>query len=70
MAGEPLSAPAGADATDRTLEHAREHLERLGYRLLEQHSGRRTGARLPVARSRAQREYAMRAVRPSQTIRL
>jgi Holliday junction resolvase-like predicted endonuclease len=51
MTGEPLSAPSRADATDRALEHAREHLERLGYRLLEEHRDRRTGARLLVARS-------------------
>jgi len=56
MAGEPLSAPARADATDRALSHAREHLERLGYRLLEQHRDRQTGARLLVARPRSRRE--------------
>ena len=56
MAGEPLSAPARADATDRALEHARGHLERLGYRLLEQHRDRRSGARLLVARSQSRRE--------------
>src|SRR5688500_11913905 len=47
MTGEPLSAPPRGDAT----EHAREHLERLGYRLLEEHRDRRTGARLLVARA-------------------
>lgn len=51
MAREPLSAPSCADPTDRALKHAREHLERLGYRLLEEHRDRRTGARLLVARS-------------------
>jgi len=51
MAGEPLSAPWCADPTDRALEHARHHLERLGYRLLEEHRDRRTGARLLVGRS-------------------
>jgi Holliday junction resolvase-like predicted endonuclease len=51
MAGEPLSAPSRADPTDRALEHARHHLERLGYRLLEEHRDRRTGARLLIARS-------------------
>jgi Holliday junction resolvase-like predicted endonuclease len=56
MAGEPLSAPAGADAPDRALEHAREHLERLGYRLVEQHRDRRSGARLLVARSHSRRQ--------------
>jgi Holliday junction resolvase-like predicted endonuclease len=56
MAGEPLSAPSRADTTDRALEHAREHLERLGYRLLEQHQDSRTGARLLVARAHARRE--------------
>jgi Holliday junction resolvase-like predicted endonuclease len=50
MAAEPLS--ARADATG----HAREHLERLGYRLLEQHRDRQTGARLLVARSHTRRE--------------
>ncbi|MGH2824828.1 MAG: hypothetical protein ACRDLY_17770 [Thermoleophilaceae bacterium] len=38
------------------MEHARGHLERLGYRLLEEHIDRRTGARLVVARARAGRE--------------
>jgi hypothetical protein len=40
MAGEPLSAPSRADSTERAfaLTHAREHLERLGYRLLEEHA--------------------------------
>jgi Holliday junction resolvase-like predicted endonuclease len=56
MAGEPLSAPARADATNRGLSHAREHLERLGYRLLEQHRDRQTGARLLVARRHSRRE--------------
>jgi Holliday junction resolvase-like predicted endonuclease len=56
MAGEPLSARLRADTTDRAVEHAREHLERLGYRLLEQHLDRRTGARLLVASSRARSE--------------
>jgi Holliday junction resolvase-like predicted endonuclease len=56
MAGEPLSAPSGAETTDRALEHAREHLERLGYLLLERHHDRRTGARLLVARSHTRRE--------------
>src|ERR671915_991115 len=51
MAREPLSAPSCADPTDRALKHAREHLERLGYRLLEEHIDRRTGTRLLVARS-------------------
>jgi Holliday junction resolvase-like predicted endonuclease len=58
MAGEPLSEPARADATDPALEHSREHLERLGYRLLEQHRDRRSGARLLVARSHGRRELA------------
>jgi Holliday junction resolvase-like predicted endonuclease len=56
MAGEPLSAPSRADATDPALEHAREHLKRLGYRLLEEHIDRRTGGRLLVARTEARRE--------------
>jgi Holliday junction resolvase-like predicted endonuclease len=52
MTGEPVSAASPA----RALEHAREHLERLGYWLLEQHQDRRTGARLLVARSHTRRE--------------
>jgi Holliday junction resolvase-like predicted endonuclease len=56
MAGEPLSAPSRADSTERALTHTREHLERLGYRLLEEHHDRRTDARLLVARSEARRE--------------
>jgi Holliday junction resolvase-like predicted endonuclease len=56
MTGEPLSAASSADVTVRALEHAREHLERLGYRLLEQHQDSRSGARLLVARSHARRE--------------
>ena len=56
MAGEPLSAPSRADSTERALTHAREHLERLGYRLLEEPRDHRTGARLLVARSEARRE--------------
>jgi putative endonuclease len=56
MAREPLSAPSRADATHRALEHAGVHLERLGYRLLEQHQDARTGARLLVARSPGRRE--------------
>jgi Holliday junction resolvase-like predicted endonuclease len=56
MTGEPLPTPSRADATARALEHAREHLERLGYRLLEQHRDRRTGARLLVARLHTGRE--------------
>ena len=56
MAGEPLSAPTRTDATDRALAQARGHLERLGYRPLEEHIDRRTGARLLVARAGAGRE--------------
>jgi Holliday junction resolvase-like predicted endonuclease len=52
MTGEPVSTASPA----RAVEHAREHLERLGYRLLEQHQDRRTGARLLVARSHTRRE--------------
>jgi Holliday junction resolvase-like predicted endonuclease len=54
MTGEPLSAASPAEATARA--HAREHLERLGYRLLEEHRDRRTGARLLVAREHQRRE--------------
>jgi Holliday junction resolvase-like predicted endonuclease len=50
------SARSRADATDRALGHAREHLERLGYRPLQEHRDRRTGARLLVARSGSGRE--------------
>ena len=53
----PVPARPRADATDRALEHAREHLERLGYRPLEEHRDRRTGARLLVARSHSRREF-------------
>jgi Holliday junction resolvase-like predicted endonuclease len=56
MTGEPLPAGSPADATARALEHAREHLERLGYRLLEEQRDSRTGARLLVARSHTRRE--------------
>src|SRR5687768_5798745 len=56
MEGEPVSAPSRADPSDRTLEHARGHLERLGYRLLEEHVDRRSGAGLLVARAGAGRE--------------
>ena len=56
MAGEPLSAPPRADPTDRALKHAREHLERLGYRLLEEHLDRRSGTRLLVARAGPRRD--------------
>jgi Holliday junction resolvase-like predicted endonuclease len=56
MTAEPLSAASSADATARALEHAREHLERLGYRLLEEHRDRRSGARLLVARAHRRRE--------------
>jgi Holliday junction resolvase-like predicted endonuclease len=51
-----MFAPSRADATDPALEHARSHLGRLGYRLLEEHIDRRTGARLLVARAGARRE--------------
>lgn len=56
MANRPLSAPRRADANERALNEARHHLERLGYRLLEEHTDRRSGARLLVARSHARRE--------------
>jgi Holliday junction resolvase-like predicted endonuclease len=56
MAGEPLSARARAEAKDRPLEHAREHLERLGYRVLEEHRDRQTAGRLLVARAHEQHE--------------
>lgn len=51
MAGEPLSAQSCADATDRALEHAREHLERVGYKLLEHHRDSRTGVRMLILSS-------------------
>ena len=56
MSGEPLSVRSCAEAPDRALDHAREHLERLGYRLLDHHSDRRTGARLLAAFSASERE--------------
>jgi Holliday junction resolvase-like predicted endonuclease len=63
MTGEPLSAPAGAETTDRALIHARDHLERLGYRLLEDHTDRRSGARLLVASSSERLELAFTELR-------
>lgn len=63
MTGESLSAPARADANDRALRHARDHLERLGYRLLEDHTDRRSGARLLVASSSDRRELAFTELR-------
>ena len=56
MSREPLPAPSGADPSDRALEHAREHLKRLGYQLLDEQSDRRTGARLLAAFSTSGRE--------------
>jgi Holliday junction resolvase-like predicted endonuclease len=56
MSGEPPAAPPRADSTDRPLGHARQHLERLGYRLLEDHRDGRSGAHLLVARSDGGRE--------------
>jgi Holliday junction resolvase-like predicted endonuclease len=56
MAGEPLSARARAEATDRPLEHAREHLERLGYRVLEEHRDPQNASRLLVARPHERQE--------------
>jgi Holliday junction resolvase-like predicted endonuclease len=69
MAGGPLSAPSRADSTERALIHAREHLERLGYRLLEEHRDRRTGARLLVALAPCRRELVfceLRIERPGE----
>jgi Holliday junction resolvase-like predicted endonuclease len=59
MSGEPLSARSRAEPRDRALEHARGHLERLGYRLLDEHSDRRTGARLLAAFSASGRELVL-----------
>lgn len=59
MTGEPLSAPSRAERNDRALEHAREHLERLGYRLLDEQSDRRTGAHLLAAFSASGRELIL-----------
>jgi Holliday junction resolvase-like predicted endonuclease len=56
MAGEPLSAPSRADTTDPALEYACEHLERLGYQLVEHHHDGRTGARLLILTSHRQSE--------------
>ena len=59
MSGEPLSARTHAEPHDRALEHAREHLERLGYQLLDEHSDRRTGAHLLAAFSASGRELVL-----------
>jgi Holliday junction resolvase-like predicted endonuclease len=59
MAGEPLCARSSADATDRALLHAREHLERLGYQLLEDHRDNRTAVRLLILRSSGRRELVV-----------
>jgi Holliday junction resolvase-like predicted endonuclease len=56
MSGEPLSVRSCAETRDRALEHAREHFERLGYTLLDQHSDGRTGMRLLAAFSISERE--------------
>jgi Holliday junction resolvase-like predicted endonuclease len=63
MTGGPRSAPSHAHATDPALQHACEHLERLGYRLLERHRDRRSGARLLVASSSDRRELAFTELR-------
>lgn len=59
MSGEPLSAHSCAEPHDRALEHAREHLERLGYQLIEEQCDRRTGARLLAAFSASGRELVL-----------
>jgi Holliday junction resolvase-like predicted endonuclease len=56
MTTDPLSARARAETTDHALEYAREHLERLGYELVEQHLDARTGARLLILASDRRRE--------------
>ena len=58
MSGEPLSARPRAEY-DRALEHAREHFGRLGYRLLDEQSDRRTGSRLLAAFSASGRELVL-----------
>ena len=59
MSGEPLSARSCAEPYDRALEHARDHLQRIGYQLLDEHSDRRTGARLLAAFSASGRELVL-----------
>jgi Holliday junction resolvase-like predicted endonuclease len=59
MAGEALSAQASADTSDRALIHARGHLERLGYQLVEHHRDHRTTVRLLVLSSAARRELVL-----------
>jgi Holliday junction resolvase-like predicted endonuclease len=59
MSGEPLSARLRAEPDDRALEHARAHLERLGYQLLDEHSDRRSGARMLAAFSASERELVL-----------
>jgi Holliday junction resolvase-like predicted endonuclease len=56
MAGEALSAQSRTDATDRAHIYAREHLERLGYQLLEDHRDSRTAVRLLILRSTGRHE--------------
>jgi Holliday junction resolvase-like predicted endonuclease len=59
MSGEPLSARPRAEPHDRALEHAREHLERLGYQLLDEQNDQRTGAHLLAAFSASARELVL-----------
>jgi Holliday junction resolvase-like predicted endonuclease len=59
MAGEALSAQASADTTDRALVYAREHLERLGYQLVEHHRDSRTTVRLLILTSVGRRELVL-----------
>jgi Holliday junction resolvase-like predicted endonuclease len=56
MSAEPLPAPSGAETSNRALQHAREHLERLGYQLLDEPKDRRTGTRFVAAFSASARE--------------
>lgn len=63
MAGEALSAHEYAAATDRVLIHAREHLERLGYQLLEDHLDSRTAVRLLILSSTERRELVISELR-------
>jgi Holliday junction resolvase-like predicted endonuclease len=56
MAGEPLPARTRADHNEPALRAAGEHLERLGYRVLERHNDRRTGVRLVVAQCEEREE--------------
>jgi Holliday junction resolvase-like predicted endonuclease len=56
MAGEPLPARSRTDTHEPALRAAGEHLERLGYRVLEHHIDLRSGADLVIARCEEREE--------------